>query len=85
MPKYKADHQPRQKLPPKFFFIKEYCEVTGECPATAYAGMKSGRIPYIDDDGRRKIPVSYVDERGRLAYERQAQLLALHNPMKTTA
>jgi hypothetical protein len=85
VPKYRVDHQPPQKLPPRFLTVGKYCELTGECAATAYNGMRTGRIPFIDDDGRRKIPASYVDERERLAYERRAQLLALHNPMKTTA
>jgi len=66
-------------------FVDEYCDRTGESRGTAYNGMRTGRIPFIDDDGRRKIPASYLDERERLAYERQAKLLALHNPLKSTA
>jgi hypothetical protein len=84
MPKYRDDHQPRQKLAPRFLTVSEYCDLTGECAATAYNGMRTGRIPFIDDDGRRKVPTSYLDERERAAYERRSNL-AIHNPLKSTA
>ena len=68
MPRLRGPPKPRSRLPRRFYTVDEYCDVKGESRAGAYKGMRTGRIPYVDEDGKRRIPVSYVDEQEKAAF-----------------
>jgi hypothetical protein len=71
-PQLKADLAGRC-IGKRFLTVDEYCFTTGESRPTAYLGMRNGRIPHVDDDGRRKIPTSFVDQLERVAFKNAAK------------
>jgi hypothetical protein len=62
MPRLKGPPQAREHLPPRFYSVNEFCDVTGLSRPGAYNGMRRGEIPFVVLTGCRKIPVSFVDE-----------------------
>ncbi len=42
--------------------ISEYCNLTGVSKSTAQRQIKSGLIPSISLNGRRLIPVSFIQQ-----------------------
>jgi hypothetical protein len=54
--------KPKAALPRRLYNIDEFAEVTGQCRASVYNGMADGRIPFVIDGGRRKIPIEFLDQ-----------------------
>jgi hypothetical protein len=55
------DPRPRSPLPRRLYTVDQYADVTEQCRASVYNGMRAGLIPFIVEGGRRKIPVEFVD------------------------
>jgi len=53
--------KPRTPLPRRLYGIDEYVEVSGKCRAQIYNEMNAGKLPFVIDGGRRKIPVDFID------------------------
>jgi excisionase family DNA binding protein len=62
MPRLKNPPQPRQRLAPLLYSVDEYCDLTATSRPKAYNDMRSGSLPYVTVGGRRKIPVSVIEE-----------------------
>lgn len=62
MPRLKNPTQPRTPLPRRAYSVDEFMDVVGVCRASVYGMMRKGELPFVTISGRRKIPVSVVDD-----------------------
>ncbi|HEY8650122.1 MAG TPA: helix-turn-helix domain-containing protein [Chthoniobacterales bacterium] len=56
------------RLGKRFVTIDEFAAVTGVSKPTIYEKMRRGEIPYDDSSGRRRVPVSFIDQMERNAF-----------------
>ncbi|WP_419773382.1 helix-turn-helix domain-containing protein [Gordonia alkanivorans] len=52
----------------RFITTAEFCKLTHMADSTVRQGIRTGSIPSVKIGGRRRIPVSYLDQLANEAY-----------------